>query len=133
MRKVAINARYDEDLNNWVRQEADLFVLGLTDFGQKFVGTISAISELPTVGQVLEKGAFYCVLEADKAASENYLPVGGIVVAINETLVAKPNLINEDCYEAGWILKLKAVSAADWAALKSAEFYEAAIRSFFNK
>ena len=108
-------------------------MLGLTDFGQKFVGTISAISELPTVGQVLEKGALYCVLEADKAASENYLPVGGIVVAINEQLSTTPTLINEDCYEAGWILKLKSVSVADWAALKSADFYESAIRSFFNK
>ena len=133
MRKVDSNARYDEDLNNWVRQEADLFVLGLTDFGQKFVGMISAISELPTIGQAVEKGALYCVLEADKAASENYLPVGGIVVAINEQLVAKPNLINEDCYEAGWILKLKAVKDIDWTALKSADFYESAIRSFFNK
>jgi len=133
MRKVDTNARYDEDLNNWVRQDADLFVVGLTDFGQEFVGTISSISELPTLGQTMEKGALYCVLESDKAASDNYLPIGGIVVAVNETLFSTPTLINEACYEGGWIVKLKAVSLADWAALKTAAFYESAIGSFFNK
>jgi len=133
MRNIDTNARYDKDLNNWVRQEADFFIIGLTDFGQEFVGTISSISELPTVGQTVEKGALYCVLESDKATSENYLPIGGIVVAVNETLLSTPTLINEDCYEAGWIVKLKAVSISDWDALKTAAFYESAIRSFFNK
>jgi len=133
MRKIDTNARYEEDLNNWVRQEADVYMVGLTDFGQEFVGTISKINDLPTVGQRLEKGSLYCVLESDKAASENYLPVGGLVVAINKKLLATPTLINEECYESGWILQLKNVSVADWSALKSAEFYESAVRSFFNK
>jgi len=133
MRSVDLSARYDEDLNNWVRQEEDTFTIGLTDFGQKFIGEVSAISELPKVGQILKQGELYGVLESDKAASEIHLPIGGKVIAVNESLLETPNLINEDCYGAGWIVQLTAVNPQELEALQSAEMYSAAVGSFFNK
>ena len=133
MRKVDLTALYDNDLNNWARQIEDTFSIGLTDFGQKFIGEASAISELPKVGQVLDQGALYGVIESDKAASEIHIPIGGKVIAINEALLEAPHLINEDCYGAGWIVKLTAVNPKELESLQSAEMYSAAVGSFFNK
>ena len=133
MRKVDSTALYDIDLNNWTRKVEETFTIGLSDFGQKFIGEVSSISELPNVGQVLEKGELYGVLESDKAANEIHLPIGGKVIAINEQLLQTPNLINDDCYGDGWILKLTAVNPEELAALQSAEMYSAAVASFFNK
>ena len=133
MRKVDPSALYDKDLNNWVRQMEDIFTIGLTDFGQKFIGEVSAISELPKVGQILKQGELYGVLESDKAASEIHLPIGGKVIAVNESLLETPNFINEDCYGAGWIVKLTVVDLKELETLQSAEMYAAAVGSFFNK
>ena len=133
MRKVDSTALYDIDLNNWVRNVDEVFTIGLSDFGQKFIGEVSNISELPAIGQVLEQGALYAVLESDKAASEIPIPIGGKVVAVNEQLLQAPHLINEDCYGEGWIVKLTAVNPKELAALQSAEKYSAAVSSFFNK
>ena len=133
MRKVDPIALYDKDLNNWARQMEDIFTIGLTDFGQKFIGEVSAISELPKVGQILKQGELYGVLESDKAASEIHLPIGGKVIAVNESLLGTPNLINEDCYGAGWIVQLTVVNLKELEALQSAEMYAAAVGSFFNK
>ena len=133
MRKVDETARYDEDLNNWVRQEEDTFTIGVTDFGQEFMGPISLVTDLPKIGQVLSKGTCYCLTESDKASTEIHLPISGKVVAINEALLKNPSFINEDCYGEGWILKLTEVSVTEWDSLKSAEFYAEAVGSFFNK
>ena len=133
MRKVDPIALYDNDLNNWVRQMEDTFTIGLTDFGQKFIGEVSAISELPKVGQILKQGELYGVLESDKAASEIHLPIGGKVIAVNESLLETPNFINEDCYGSGWIVQLTEVNLKELDTLQSAEMYAAAVGSFFNK
>ncbi len=133
MRKVDTTALYDMDLNHWVRKVEEIFMVGLSDFGQKFIGEVSNISELPKIGQILELGAMYGVLESDKAANEIHLPIGGKVVAINEQLFQTPHLINEDCYGEGWIIKLTAVNPQELAALQSAEMYATAVGSFFNK
>ena len=133
MRSINHQARYDDDLNNWVKKEEHLFLIGLTDFGQEFIGTISSISELPPLGQLLAKGAIYCVLESDKASTEIFLPLGGKVVAINQKIIDQPSLINTDCYETGWIIKVKDTNAIEWNDLQTAEEYAIAISSFFNK
>ncbi len=133
MRKVDSTALYDKDLNNWVRKTESTLTIGLTDFGQKFIGEVSNISELPNVGQVLEQGGLYGVIESDKAASEIHLPLGGKVVAINHQLLETPSLINTDCYGEGWIVKLTEINSQELAALQSAEMYSDAVGSFFNK
>lgn len=133
MRKFNPLAKYDESLNYWVKKEDYLFVIGLTDFGQEFIGTITTISDLPQKGQLLAKGAIYAVVESDKASTELFLPIGGKVVAINEQLLKQSILINDDCYEEGWMLKVQDTSQMDWEDLLSAEAYAAAVSSFFNK
>ena len=133
MRKFNPLAKYDESLNYWVKKEDYLFVIGLTDFGQEFIGTITTISDLPQKGQLLAKGAIYAVVESDKASTELFLPIGGKVVAINEQLLKQSILINDDCYEEGWMLKVQDTSQMDWQDLLSAEAYAAAVSSFFNK
>ena len=133
MRKFNPLAKYDESLNYWVKKVDYLFVIGLTDFGQEFIGTITTISDLPQKGQLLAKGAIYAVVESDKASTELFLPIGGKVVAINEQLLKQSILINDDCYEEGWMLKVQDTSQMDWQDLLSAEAYAAAVSSFFNK
>ncbi len=133
MRKFNPLAKYDESLNYWVKKVDYLFVIGLTDFGQEFIGTITTISDLPQKGQLLAKGAIYAVVESDKASTELFLPIGGKVVAINEQLLKQSILINDDCYEEGWMLKVQDTSQMDWEDLLSAEAYAAAVSSFFNK
>ena len=133
MRKFIQEAKYDETLNYWVKKEDHLFVIGLTDFGQEFIGTITAISDLPQQGQLLAKGALYAVVVSDKTSTELFLPIGGKVVMTNEQLITQPNLINEDCYEEGWILKVQDTSHLDWEDLQSSQEYAAAVSSFFNK
>jgi len=133
MRQFIQEARYDESLNYWVSKEDNFYIIGLTDFGQEFIGNITTLSDLPQKGQVLGKGAIYIVVESDKASTELFLPIRGKVVAINEQLLEKPNLINEDCYGAGWIVKLEDTSQTEWEELQSSEEYAVAISSFFNK
>lgn len=133
MRKIDTTARYDTDLNNWVRQEENLFIIGLTDFAQEFVGQITSITDFPKVGQTLPKGSVYCLLESDKATTEVYLPISGQVVAINEALLTQPELINEDCYGTGWVVKIRSTTMKDWEDLQNSDLYAVAIGSFFNK
>lgn len=133
MRKFIQEARYDETLNYWVKKEDHLFIIGLTDFGQEFIGNITTLSDLPKKEQLLTKGVLYAVVESDKASTEIFSPIGGKVVAINKQVLENPNLINEDCYGEGWILKLQDISHSGWEELQSSEDYAAAVSSFFNK
>ncbi|MNY33191.1 Glycine cleavage system H protein [compost metagenome] len=83
--------------------------------------------ELPEVGRVLKKGESFGVIESVKAVSDLYTPIGGTVVAVNETLNDEPSTINEDGYGEGWIIKLQTVDQADVADALTPEQYQALI------
>jgi len=112
--------------HEWAKQDGDVVVVGISDHAQQELGDITFV-ELPSVGQVVEAGGECGVIESVKAASDLYAPVGGEVVGVNEALEDTPELINQDAWEAGWILKLKPANPGDLDGLMSAADYDATV------
>ena len=83
-----------------------IYTIGLTDYAVEQLGDIVFV-ELPEVGSEFVKGEVFATVESVKAASEIYMPVGGKVVEINEELINAPELINENVWEKGWLIKVK--------------------------
>jgi len=109
--------------HEWVRELPDGTVeLGITDYAQQTLGDLVFV-EVPEVGRELGAGDACAVVESVKAASDVYSPVAGTVVAVNDRLSGTPELINQDAYGAGWILRLKAAAPLASAGLLSAAEY----------
>jgi glycine cleavage system H protein len=104
--------RFTKD-HEWIRQDGDTAVIGITDYAQQQLGDIVYV-ELPAVGTLVEAGKEAAVVESAKAASEVYAPVSGEVVAVNEAIAGDPAKVNADPQGEGWFL---AVKLADPAAL----------------
>ena len=88
------------------------YVIGLTDFAVEQLGDIVFV-ELPEVGTILSKGDILGTVESVKAASEIYMPISGTVTEVNESLVSSPELLNEDPYETGWLIKIESETAQE--------------------
>ena len=92
---------YTKD-HEWAEVNGDTVTMGITDYAQQMLGEIVFV-ELPTVAEEFQSHDEMAVVESTKAANDVYSPVTGKVVEVNSELEAKPELINEDCYKAGWI------------------------------
>lgn len=92
--------------HEYVNEKDGVCYVGLTDYAVEQLGDIVFV-ELPEAGTVLEKKEVLATIESVKAASEIYMPVSGEIVEINERLLNEPELINADCYEEGWLVKIK--------------------------
>jgi len=108
--------------HDWVRVEEDDAVFGITWFAQDALGEIVYVS-LPEVGDLVDEGAKYGELESVKAVSDIYAPLGGEVVAVNDTLNDEPGIINSDPYGAGWIVKVRMSDRAQLDGLMDADAY----------
>jgi glycine cleavage system H protein len=91
----------------WVRVEGDELVMGMDDFAQKLAGEIVYV-QLPDEGKKLKKGKKLAKVESGKWLGKILSPVNGELIAVNEELELNPELINQDCYGAGWMYRLKA-------------------------
>ncbi|MGH8714698.1 MAG: glycine cleavage system protein GcvH [Casimicrobiaceae bacterium] len=112
--------------HEWVRSEPDgTLTTGITDHAQEALGDLVFI-ELPAVGRTLKAGEACAVVESVKAASEVYAPVAGVVLAVNEAVVASPEKVNADAY-GNWFYRLRPSHAADVAKLLDAAGYIAAV------
>lgn len=92
--------------HEWVLDDGELCTIGLTDYAVEQLGDIVFV-ELPEIDSEFAKGEIFATIESVKAASEIYMPVGGKVVEINEELINAPELINENVWEKGWLIKVK--------------------------
>jgi glycine cleavage system H protein len=119
--KVPDGLQYTKD-HEWVRHEGDLVVVGITDFAQSELGDIVFV-ELPQKGATLTAGKEFGTVESVKAVSEIFAPVSGEVVAVNETLGDAPETVNNDPYDAGWILKIRPSRADELAGLLTPAAY----------
>lgn len=103
---------YYEENHFWVKEEGDLFVMGMDDFAQVMAGEIVYI-QLPEPGKKLKAGKKFAKIESGKWLGKVYAPVDGELVAVNEELESNPSLINDDCYGKGWMFKIKPDNKAD--------------------
>jgi glycine cleavage system H protein len=101
--------------HEWVRLLPDgTLEIGISDHAQRALGDLVFV-EAPEAGRELAAGDAFAVVESVKAASDVYAPVAGTVLEGNSALAGTPELINQDCYGAGWIMRLQP-SSKDWAA-----------------
>jgi len=112
--------------HEWARIENGVAVVGITHFAQDQLGDLTYV-ELPEAGASVAAGAEMGSVESVKAASELYSPVSGEVAEVNAELAASPELINQEPYGAGWMLKVKL--ASDPEGLLSAAEYEELVAS----
>ena len=103
--------KYTED-HEWAKQESDTVTIGINDYAQDQLGEIVFV-ELPEAGDTFSKGDEFGSVESVKAVSEMYIPISGEIVEINETLEDAPELVNESCYDNGWIIKLKPADVSE--------------------
>ena len=102
--------KYTEE-HEWVLVENDVVTVGITNFAQDQLGDIVFV-ELPDVGDMLEVGKTFGVVESVKAVSDVYAPVTGEVVAVNEALPDAPEALNSSPYDEGWLIKIKLADPA---------------------
>jgi len=120
--QIPDNCRYTKD-HEWTRQDGDLIVIGITDHAQGQLGDVVFL-ELPEVGSEIIGGEPFGVVESVKAVSDLLGPLDGEVVEINEALVENPETVNQDPYEAGWMLKIRPTDVAAHNALLDAAGYK---------
>lgn len=118
---------YTKD-HEYIRVEGDTGIVGITDYAQTQLGDVVFV-ELPDLRKTLTKGAEAAVVESVKAASEVYAPVSGEVVAVNDDVVEKPNMVNEDPNGEGWFLKLRIANPAELKELMSEADYADYLKS----
>ena len=113
--------------HEWVRIESDgRATVGISDHAQGLLGDLVYV-ELPAVGDSVTAGNPVAVVESVKAASDVYSPVSGTVVAVNDALSDKPETINEDAYDQGWLFVVELADKAELDALLDADAYAAVL------
>jgi glycine cleavage system H protein len=114
--------RYTEQ-HEWVRVEGGEGTIGITRYATEQLGDVVFV-DLPELGKTLAKGAEGAVVESVKAASEVYTPVGGTVLAVNESLATDPAKVNASPEEEGWFFKLKLANPAELSGLMDEAKYQ---------
>ncbi|MDD3321609.1 MAG: glycine cleavage system protein GcvH [Paludibacter sp.] len=121
---VPVELKYTKE-HEWIRFEGVKATIGITDYAQEELGEIVFV-EVETIDETLSTGDVFGTIEAVKTVSDLYLPVGGTILEFNTELEDAPELVNDDPYGKGWIIKI-ATSEIDSADLLSAAEYEALI------
>jgi glycine cleavage system H protein len=119
---VPEDLKYTKD-HEWVKVDGDAATIGVTDFAQKELGDIVFI-EVDTEGENLAEGDVFGTVEAVKTVSDLFMPVAGTVDSFNESLEDTPEVVNQDPYGEGWMVKIKLAADADLRALLSADQYK---------
>ncbi len=113
--------KYTED-HEWIKVDGDIATVGITDFAQNELGDIVYV-EIETEGEEIDKGEVFGTVEAVKTVSDLFMPISGEVIEVNEELEASPEIVNEDPYEKGWMIKIKFSNAAELDELLTSEKY----------
>jgi glycine cleavage system H protein len=123
---VPSHLRYTKD-HEWIRLESDgTAVIGITEFAQGELGDIVFV-EVGTLGEHVVAESVFGSVEAVKTVSDLFMPVSGTVLELNPALDANPELVNDDPYGDGWMVRVKPDNAADIDALLTADGYQATI------
>ncbi|PTX02177.1 glycine cleavage system protein GcvH [Capnocytophaga leadbetteri] len=113
--------KYTKD-HAWVRREGNTATVGITDFAQRELSDIVYV-EVETVGETLPQDTIFGTVEAIKTVSDLFMPVSGEVIAFNEPLIRKPEVVNTDPYGEGWMIQIAMSAPEEWDTLLTAEEY----------
>ena len=119
------NLKYTKD-HEWVLVEGDTATVGVTDFAQSELGDIVFV-EVETLDETLDKEEVFGTIEAVKTVSDLFMPVSGEIIEFNDKLETNPEVVNEDPYGEGWMIKIKFSSADDLNDLLSPEEYQSEV------
>jgi glycine cleavage system H protein len=109
--------------HEWIKRDGTQATVGITIYAQKQLGDIVYV-DLPAAGKKFESGKPFGSVESVKAVSEIYAPVSMEIVAVNQEVAEKPELINEDAHGKGWLVKIRTTTEADFEGLLNADEYE---------
>lgn len=122
---VPANLKYTNE-HEWLRIEGDAVYVGITDYAQGELGEIVFV-EVETVGETLSAGEVFGTVEAVKTVSDLYLPINGEILEFNEELESNPELVNDDPYGKGWMIKVAVADMSELNALLDADAYKSLI------
>lgn len=122
MANIPENLHYSKD-HEWVREEGDVAVIGITDYAQNSLGDVVYV-ELPKVGETFAANGSFGSVESVKAVSEVFSPVSGAVVEVNDSLNDEPEKVNSDPYGEGWMIRIKMQNPGEVHSLLTAAEYE---------
>ena len=120
--KLPEDLKYTKD-HEWIRIDGDTAIVGISDFAQSELGDIVYV-EVETVDEDLDQEEVFGTVEAVKTVSDLFMPVSGKIIEFNETLEDEPELVNENPYDNGWIIKIKMSSPEEVKELLSSEDYK---------
>jgi glycine cleavage system H protein len=109
--------------HEWAKVEGNKAKIGITDYAQQKLGDITYV-EPPQVGKAVKQAEFLCGIESVKAASDIFSPLSGTITGNNPPLDDAPELINESCYERGWIAEIELSNPSETAGLMDAGSYK---------
>jgi glycine cleavage system H protein len=110
--------------DEWIRIEDDRVVIGVTDYAQQQLGDVVFL-ELPGADDELKQGEPFGVIESVKAVSDLFAPISGAVIESNPALEENPELVNESCYDAGWLVAVAPSDPDEYDNLMDARAYQA--------
>lgn len=119
---IPADLKYTKD-HEWCKVDGDIVTIGVTDFAQSELGDIVFV-EVETEGETLDKEEVFGTIEAVKTVSDLFMPVAGEVVEFNEEIEASPELVNDDPYGNGWMIKVKVSNPSDLDDLLDADAYK---------
>lgn len=119
------NLRYTKD-HEWVSLEGNIATIGITDFAQRELGDIVYV-DINTVGKSLNAEEVFGTVEAVKTVSDLFLPLAGTITEVNGALNDKPEVVNNDPYGEGWMVKVTVNNPADVETLLDAAAYSATV------
>jgi glycine cleavage system H protein len=119
--RIPVDLKYSKD-HEWIKMEGDIAIVGITDYAQEKLTDIVFV-ELPKIGKEVEQDRNLCVVESVKSVSDILSPISGKIVEINKSLEDSPELVNNEPYEGGWIVKLKIKERNELENLLTAEDY----------
>ena len=122
------NLRYTED-HEWARTNGSEVTVGITAFAVEQLGDVTLVTFDVKVGDAIARGKAFGTVESVKTLSDLYAPVSGTVVRVNDGLTSHPELVNEDCYGAGWMLVLAPSEAASVDALMDENAYSRHVKA----
>ncbi len=122
---IPAELKYTKD-HEWVKLDGDIATVGVTDFAQGELGDVVYV-EVETLGETLEAEEVFGTIEAVKTVSDLFMPLPGEVLEINQSIEDEPEIVNEDAYGKGWMIKIKVSDSSKYDSLLSAEEYKALV------